>query len=186
MQTVSFATARRGTDGESLSIAKGLLNKGYGYQNAARISGVNECLLRELYGTAKRRASVAVPWTPARLPKPVVRVKPHVPAEFVPACADDTTAILDRVAKKYGLTRRDLLGGSRCRHIAWPRQEAMAAIRAERRHLSYPAIARIFGGRDHTTIMHGEARHLERAAWCDVMTVFAAFSVQPDLFARAA
>lgn len=186
METVSFATARRGTDGESVAHARALLKKGYGYQNTALISGVNETLLRQLCGPAKLRASTPVPVSPPRLPKALPVVRAARAYEEAPSCSDDTTAIIDRVAAKYGLARRDLIGPNRGRFIAFARQEAMACVRRERGHLSYPTIGRIFGGRDHTTIMHGEARHLERAAWADVLTVFATLSDQLDLFAIAA
>lgn len=183
MQTVSFATARRGFDAEALNVAKKMLHKGYGYQNAARIAGLNEIDLRAFVGAPVPRASKPVPRTPARLPAPP-KAQP-VPMPVI--CCNETMSIIDRVAARYDLTRADILGQAKPRHIAMPRQEAMALVRKERAHLSYPSIGRIFGNRDHTTIMHGEARHLARMAWADVLIAFGSLTdTQPDLFARAA
>jgi len=44
-------------------------------------------------------------------------------------------------------------GRSRQRPIVGARQTAMYVVR-ELTDLSYPAIARLFGGRDHTTVIH--------------------------------
>lgn len=59
------------------------------------------------------------------------------------------------VATEHGLTYAALIGPCRRREFARPRQIAMYAIRALCRHMSYPSIGRVLGGRDHTTILHG-------------------------------
>ena len=46
-----------------------------------------------------------------------------------------------------------LRGKNRQRPLVTARQEAMYVFR-ELTDLSYPAIARLFGGRDHTTVIH--------------------------------
>ena len=59
-----------------------------------------------------------------------------------------------KVADHYGIRLSDLIGPKRPRNIARPRQVAMYLAK----HLtlrSLPDIGRRFGGRDHTTIMHG-------------------------------
>ena len=61
--------------------------------------------------------------------------------------------IATTIAKRNGLTLEDLRGPSRRREVAWPRQEAMAAVYA-RCNVSLPWVGRFFGGRDHTTVMH--------------------------------
>lgn len=178
METVSFATAPRPCP-QALSVAQTMLKKGYGFQNAARIAGMNEATLRGLIDAVKPRASTPVPWTPARLP-------PAEPIARTPApeavCCNETLAIIDRVAHRYDLTRADILGPATPRYIAMPRQEAMALVRKERPHLSYPAIGRIFGHRDHTTIMHGEATHNARMAWAEVLIACGNPEGQLDLF----
>ncbi|MBJ32153.1 MAG: chromosomal replication initiator protein DnaA [Acidimicrobiaceae bacterium] len=61
--------------------------------------------------------------------------------------------ILDRTSQFYGFTREDLIGASRRRPLVTARQVSMYVFR-ELTDLSYPAIGREFGGRDHTTVIH--------------------------------
>ncbi|MFH6974995.1 chromosomal replication initiator protein DnaA [Neisseria sp. 23W00296] len=62
--------------------------------------------------------------------------------------------ILDTVAKHYRVKISELLGKKRTRNIARPRQVAMSLTK-DLTNLSLPAIGDAFGGRDHTTVMHG-------------------------------
>lgn len=57
------------------------------------------------------------------------------------------------VAEFYDVTIKDLMGKKRSRHIARPRQVAMALARELTNH-SFIEIGQSFGGRDHTTVMH--------------------------------
>lgn len=61
--------------------------------------------------------------------------------------------VIERVSKFFSLRKRDLLGSSRVRPIARPRQILMYLLRT---HLNLPLeeVGRIIGGRDHTTVMH--------------------------------
>lgn len=61
--------------------------------------------------------------------------------------------IKDMVAEFYGVSVKDLVGKKRARHIARPRQMAMALTRIYAGD-SYPEIGQAFGGRDHSTVMH--------------------------------
>lgn len=61
--------------------------------------------------------------------------------------------ILKIVAEFYGLSVEDLLGRSRSRRIALPRQIAAYILREEV-NLSFPQIGEELGGRDHSTVMH--------------------------------
>lgn len=61
--------------------------------------------------------------------------------------------ILEVTATKFGLDIEEIIGKSRRRPLVTARQIAMYVMR-ELTDLSYPAIAREFGGRDHTTVMH--------------------------------
>lgn len=56
------------------------------------------------------------------------------------------------VARHFGVTRLDLIGQSRRKKYAIPRQIAMFLIHDGKRTL--PEIGRRFGGRDHTTVLH--------------------------------
>jgi len=62
-------------------------------------------------------------------------------------------AILDATAAAFGFSVDDLCGTSRRRPLVTARQVGMYVFR-EVTDLSYPAIAREFGGRDHTTVIH--------------------------------
>ena len=61
--------------------------------------------------------------------------------------------ILEETAKMFGWTIEDLCGRSRRRPLVTARQIGMYVFR-ELTDYSYPQIAREFGGRDHTTVMH--------------------------------
>ncbi len=71
--------------------------------------------------------------------------------------------ITRRVAEQHGLTLDDMFSRSRSREIVWPRQQAWAEIYATGR-FSYPRIAELFGGFDHTSVMHGLKQHRARQA----------------------
>ena len=68
-----------------------------------------------------------------------------------------------RVADRYNLRLADLIGPRRARAIARPRQIAMWLCKRLTTR-SLPEIGRQFGGRDHTTVMHGVRRIDELAA----------------------
>ena len=61
--------------------------------------------------------------------------------------------ILDATAEQFGFPIDELIGKSRRRPLVIARQMAMYVTR-ELTDLSFPHIAREFGGRDHTTVMH--------------------------------
>lgn len=62
-----------------------------------------------------------------------------------------------KVAEHYLIRLSDLLGPRRVRTLARPRQVAMYLCK-ELTKRSFPEIGRSFGGRDHTTVMHGIKR----------------------------
>jgi hypothetical protein len=169
-------------DPSAFNYARQMLAKGYGYQNACRIAGVNESDLRSLLGTVKSRPSAA-PWSHSLRDR---RIVPHVPAQPPAEAHGHTRQILQEVADRYGITVADLTSDRRTRFYAFARHEAMARVRKERPHLSLPQIGRIFGGRDHTTVIHALRCHEIRAAWAEVLIALTTDEYQPDLFARAA
>ncbi|HXX89604.1 MAG TPA: chromosomal replication initiator protein DnaA [Acidimicrobiales bacterium] len=61
--------------------------------------------------------------------------------------------ILEETAAAFGFTVDDLRGGCRTRPLVNARQIGMYVFR-ELTDFSYPAIAREFGGKDHTTVMY--------------------------------
>jgi chromosomal replication initiator protein len=61
--------------------------------------------------------------------------------------------IIEKTSTMFGFSVEEIKGASRRRPLVTARQIAMYVFR-ELTDLSYPAIAREFGGRDHTTVIH--------------------------------
>ena len=61
------------------------------------------------------------------------------------------------VGRFFGVTHAELVGSKRSQAIVYPRQVAMYLSR-ELTDLSLPKIGNEFGGRDHTTVMHAQAK----------------------------
>ncbi len=70
--------------------------------------------------------------------------------------------IMSEVAKAYGVTLNDLRSAGRTKEMVKPRHEAMYRIATET-ELTFPQIGRMFGKRDHTTVLHAVRMHYERA-----------------------
>ena len=75
--------------------------------------------------------------------------------------------VISAVSKYFSLGKRSLLGESRSRPVARPRQVLMYLLRTEL-SLPYEEVGRLVGGRDHTTVMHA----------VDKITNLASLSVQ--------
>ena len=88
-------------------------------------------------------------------PSPVSWPNTSCPTSSTPANPGAITPaqILETTASTFGFTIEDLCGPSRRRPLVIARQIGMYVFR-ELTDFSYPAIAREFGGRDHTTVMH--------------------------------
>lgn len=83
--------------------------------------------------------------------------------------------IKNAVAQHYGLAASELVSDDRSRRVAHPRQVAMFLAR-ETTDLSLPNIARRFGRKDHTTVLHAvravEQRMRDSEAYaCEVVAV---------------
>ena len=61
--------------------------------------------------------------------------------------------VIGRIAEFYNIDEDSLYAKTRRREVVRPRQIVMYVLR-EDFHLSYPAIGTVFGGRDHTTVIH--------------------------------
>jgi chromosomal replication initiation ATPase DnaA len=85
-------------------------------------------------------------------------MKPLWPAHYRPP-RRALVHIIDDVCEREKISRDDLLGPRKLRHLC----RARAAIAVELRSygLSYPTIGRVLGGRDHTTIMNLVRRHTQ-------------------------
>lgn len=62
--------------------------------------------------------------------------------------------IIEHVSHDTGIPYAEIVGVSRMRPIAAARMVAMYEVRCRRPDLSLPQIGKIFGGRDHTTVLH--------------------------------
>ncbi len=83
-------------------------------------------------------------------------------AELIPSSAAAETAtpvedIQQRVAEEFGISRAELIGSSRARTPLRARQVAVLLTR-ELTELSLPQIGRLYGDRDHTTILNSLRR----------------------------
>jgi chromosomal replication initiator protein len=67
------------------------------------------------------------------------------------------SAIQQEVCRFYGISKEDLVCNKRSQNIVYPRQVAMYLSR-ELTDLSLPRIGAEFGGRDHTTVIHANAK----------------------------
>jgi chromosomal replication initiator protein len=74
-------------------------------------------------------------------------ISPNEPRQITPK------RILEATSEMFGFTIDELAGKSRSRPLVTARQISMYVFR-ELTDFSYPAIAREFGGRDHTTVIH--------------------------------
>jgi chromosomal replication initiator protein len=63
-------------------------------------------------------------------------------------------SILAEVSEETGITVAEFKSDARFRKIAWPRQYAMWRM-VEEGCWSLTQIGNFFGGRDHTTVLHG-------------------------------
>lgn len=61
--------------------------------------------------------------------------------------------VIEAVCKQYTLKKKQILGDSRIKNFALPRQILMYILRTEL-NLPLQEVGRIIGGRDHTTVMH--------------------------------
>jgi chromosomal replication initiator protein len=80
--------------------------------------------------------------------------------DLIPAAdTSEITAptIMAQTAAYFGLTIEDLCGASRSRLLVTARQIAMYLCR-ELTDLSLPKIGQLFGGRDHTTVIHADRK----------------------------
>ena len=149
-----------------------LLNKGYDVQNVARMCRMPTESVRLLAPPRRPRNEYRPPAPPPAVLE-VVNTEPLGPP--TPSRREMMMAAIEGVALRYGLTPADLIGPARDRHIAFARHEAMAVVK-DRWGLSYPRIGQMFGGRDHTTVLHGIQSHADRSAWCAVVSAMARFA----------
>lgn len=141
---------------------------------------------------AKREASYFIPNTPFGVSKArdvVAKPRPMPVRQKYPKSFEDerawaivvcgfespiaaaTTISVERiqqaVAEHFGVERSDILSARRTREVVRPRQVAMY-LSKKLTLKSLPELGRRFGGRDHTTVLHG-ARKIERLIKSDAV-----------------
>lgn len=82
---------------------------------------------------------------------------------YAPRPITTVWSIMDETIARYGISRALLISQRRQRALVLARHEAMYRCVHETA-ASYPEIARAFGDRDHTTIIHAERAHAKRLA----------------------
>ncbi|MFJ6554879.1 chromosomal replication initiator protein DnaA [Streptomyces luteogriseus] len=114
--------------------------------------------IRELEGALIRvTAFASLNRQPVDLGLTEIVLKDLIPGGDDSAPEITSTAIMGATADYFGLTVEDLCGTSRGRALVTARQIAMYLCR-ELTDLSLPKIGALFGGRDHTTVMHADRK----------------------------
>ena len=89
----------------------------------------------------------------------------HTLRDFVPQPVTLTLPqIIEGTAHFYNLSSKDLAGRRRTKEIAMARHVAMYLVR-ELTETSLSRIGKAFGGRDHTTVLHGYEKIAENMEW---------------------
>ncbi len=142
-----IAILRRKTDQEAISVPADVLE-----YIASKISRN----IRELEGALIRvTAFASLSKRPVDLSLAEEVLRNVIPNETGPEITGP--AIMLETAKFYSVTIEDLTGQSRTRTLVTARQVAMYLCR-ELTDLSLPKIGEMFGGRDHTTVMHADRK----------------------------
>ena len=81
---------------------------------------------------------------------------------FSPFDVANYKKIIETVAKFYNMEEKSLFNPTRRKEIVRPRQVAMFLLRKELKY-SFPAIARKFGGKDHTTVIYAYKKILQES-----------------------
>jgi chromosomal replication initiator protein len=93
---------------------------------------------------------------------PATRTAPgHTAHPAAPTTAQMIARIQEVVCEQLRVSHDDLLGPGRAPDLVWARQLAMHLARAHT-DASLPVIARAFGGRNHTTVLHALRRATAR------------------------
>jgi hypothetical protein len=110
---------------------------------------------RKASAGARLRTALAAQRSVAALEK----IISEVPApDAIATPATRSRAIISAVARKHGLATSDLTGTCRSHRFVLARHEAIWSVKQATK-LSTPEIGRLFGGRDHTTIMYAVKAH---------------------------
>lgn len=98
---------------------------------------------------AIRQSAIKTALEDAKRISALVPAEPDVPPKKLPV-----SVIIAEVAREHNLRPADIVGPSLARRITRARQAAMVRVHVERPDLSSPTVGRLFGNRDHTTVLH--------------------------------
>lgn len=135
--------------------------------NHAAASGMSEGQRRRLQGLPPLPPGVT-----SNPPEESPVQAPEAPKTAIPAVTSTRPPVIRRletqrelagriirtVCAHFGMTLAEMLGPGRRRELAIPRRMAYALVQ-ELGKFSTTQIGKMFGGRDHATIMHGIERH---------------------------
>lgn len=116
------------------------------------IAGAVQSNIRELEGILNK----VIAYHQFKNIQPSIQTLEPILQGFLPQSAKRTLTpriLIEVITKYYDVSLEDLLGKSRERRFALPRQVAMYLLREELK-CSFPAIGDHLGSRDHTTAMH--------------------------------
>lgn len=121
------------------------------------------CATRTMAGAAQRaaqRGRALVVELPPPGPQPKVWVAPELPRVVIQMPESpyyQRRRIIDLMARIHGVKYASVVGPRRFTMIVAGRQAAMCAVKEWEticgRNMSFPQLGRLFGGRDHTTII---------------------------------
>ncbi|MCC6953002.1 MAG: chromosomal replication initiator protein DnaA [Deltaproteobacteria bacterium] len=132
--------------------------------------------VRELEGALNRVVALAsLRATPITLPVAEQAVKGYFPDRRAEVSIESIQRI---VGERYSVSLSDILGKRRTQNIAFARQVAMFLCR-KLTGCSFPEIGALFGGRDHSTVIHAVRVIEER------MKATAAFKGEVDTLSRS-
>jgi hypothetical protein len=162
--TGQFATARRGLENIDISFVAARLKRGDSVAAVARMAGVSLPGLQKLMETLKIETRKDTPAPVLVLPAP------RTPPLWRQSLPPKARAAIQAVAAAHGLTYGELTLPHQFRGsaaVCLARHEAYHAVRSIKTAagepvFSYPQIGAFFGGRDHSTIIHGVQAHEQR------------------------
>lgn len=116
----------------------------------AEVCHYNPDFIRRVWAKRRKAERIVTPIQPAEIeaaPEPVFE---KTPADFA---TSTTREVIEYVARKHGLTYRDIIGKCRKHRIVAARHEAIC-MAAQAKPLTLPELGRRFGGLDHTSVLY--------------------------------
>jgi len=120
----------------------------------SELAGRIDANIRRLHGALTKVIAHASLTAKPLSPELIAELIPRTTAVTGPSAIEE---IQERVATAFGISRAELVGGGRSATVLRARQVAILLTR-ESTDLSLPQIGRLFGGRDHSTVLNALRR----------------------------